>query len=50
MDERSKAEYESQAQALRADLKKWESDWVKAHGSKPGRDDIKANPDIGKII
>ncbi|OLN94300.1 DNA replication regulator SLD2 [Colletotrichum chlorophyti] len=49
MDDQSKAEYESQSQKLRADLKSWESSWAKSHdGKKPGRDDIKRNPDIAQ--
>ncbi|KAF4469354.1 DNA replication regulator SLD2 [Fusarium albosuccineum] len=47
MDDKTKAEYESQSQQLRVDLKQWENDWAKAHkGKKPGRDDIKANQEI----
>ncbi|PHH85184.1 hypothetical protein CDD83_785 [Cordyceps sp. RAO-2017] len=39
--------YEAKLRDLRARLKKWESDWATAHGgSKPGRQDIKDNPDI----
>ncbi|KAL2176612.1 uncharacterized protein P884DRAFT_31362 [Thermothelomyces heterothallicus CBS 202.75] len=48
MDEQARAAYESQCLQLRAELKKWESDWAIAHaGKKPGRDDIKQRPDIG---
>ncbi|KAL2157025.1 hypothetical protein VTH06DRAFT_8315, partial [Thermothelomyces fergusii] len=47
MDEQARAAYESQCLQLRAELKKWESDWATAHaGNKPGRDDIKQRPDI----
>ncbi|RGP68165.1 DNA replication regulator sld2 [Fusarium longipes] len=47
MDEDTRAEYESQSQQLRIDLKTWETDWAKSHdGKKPGRENIKANPDI----
>ncbi|KAF7544334.1 hypothetical protein G7046_g9808 [Stylonectria norvegica] len=47
MHDDMKAKYEAQAQDLRLDLKAWESEWAKTHeGKKPGRDDIKANPDI----
>ncbi|KAK4462555.1 putative DNA replication regulator sld-2 [Cladorrhinum samala] len=47
MDDHTKAEYEAQSLQVRAELKKWESDWAAAHnGSKPGRNDIKHNPDI----
>ncbi|KAL6414474.1 DNA replication regulator sld2 [Ilyonectria robusta] len=49
MDDATKAEYDAQSQQLRADLKSWESDWAKTHkGQKPGREDIKANPEIGR--
>jgi DNA replication regulator SLD2 len=49
MDENLRAEYESQSQQLRIDLKTWETEWAKTHeGKKPGRGDIKANEDIGK--
>jgi DNA replication regulator SLD2 len=48
MDTQTRAKYESQSQDLRADLKTWENDWAKSNrGKKPGRDDIKQNPDIG---
>lgn len=48
MDDKTKARYEAKSVELRADLKKWESDWADTHdGSKPGREDIKNNPDIG---
>ncbi|KAL2171767.1 hypothetical protein VTG60DRAFT_1765 [Thermothelomyces hinnuleus] len=47
MDGQARAAYESQCLQLRAELKKWESDWAIAHaGKKPGRDDIKQRPDI----
>ncbi|KAJ4269692.1 DNA replication regulator sld2 [Fusarium torreyae] len=47
MDETTRAEYESQSQQLRVDLKAWETNWAKTHeGKKPGRGDIKANEDI----
>jgi hypothetical protein len=50
MDEDTRAEYETQSQQLRIDLKTWETNWAKAHeGKKPGRGDIKANEDIGKF-
>ncbi|KAL2135169.1 hypothetical protein VTI74DRAFT_9486 [Chaetomium olivicolor] len=49
MDGQARAAYESQSLQLRADLKKWEGDWATAHGGqKPGRDDIKQNPDIAQ--
>lgn len=48
MDDTTRAEYETQSQALRTELKQWESAWAKTHdGKKPSRDDIKQNPDIG---
>ncbi|KAH7159669.1 DNA replication/checkpoint protein [Dactylonectria estremocensis] len=49
MDDVNRAEYETQSTQLRADLKLWENDWAKTHnGQKPGREDIKANPDIAR--
>ncbi|TEA15062.1 DNA replication regulator SLD2 [Colletotrichum sidae] len=49
MDDQTRAEYESQSQTLRLELKSWESSWAKSHdGKKPGRDDIKSNPDIAQ--
>lgn len=51
MDEKDRQKYEAQAQELRVDLKQWETDWAKTHaGQKPGRDDIKQNPEIGKCV
>jgi hypothetical protein len=51
MDGEARAAYESQSLQIRAELKKWESDWALAsRGKKPGRDDIKQNPDIGASI
>lgn len=51
MDDTIKAQYEAQAKELRASLKKWENDWASSHnGEKPGRQDIKENPDIGKWL
>ena len=51
MDDRARAAYEGQSLQLRADLKQWEGDWATAHaGRKPGRDDIKQNPDIGACL
>jgi DNA replication regulator SLD2 len=48
MDHNVRAEYESQASRIRADLKKWESEWAATHeGAKPGRDDIKRNAEMG---
>ncbi|GKT55593.1 DNA replication regulator SLD2 [Colletotrichum tofieldiae] len=49
MDDRTRADYESQSQQLRAELKSWETSWAKSHeGKKPGRDDIKRNADIAQ--
>lgn len=51
MDDKTRASYEQQSKELRADLKKWESDWADGHnGSKPGRRDIKENPSIGTLL
>lgn len=51
MDENLRAAYESQSQQLRIDLKTWETEWAKTHeGTKPGREDIKANQDIGRSL
>lgn len=48
MDDSKKAEYEQKSKLLRADLKKWESEWALSHnGAKPSRQDIKENPIIG---
>ncbi|EQL04245.1 DNA replication regulator SLD2 [Ophiocordyceps sinensis CO18] len=41
--------YEAKAKDLRSHLKAWESDWARTHrGKKPGRQDIKDNPDIAE--
>ncbi|KAH6623612.1 DNA replication/checkpoint protein [Chaetomium tenue] len=49
MDGQDREVYEAQSLQLRADLKQWEGDWAVAHaGKKPGRDDIKQNPDIAQ--
>ncbi|KAK1979208.1 DNA replication regulator SLD2 [Colletotrichum cereale] len=49
MDDQTRADYETQAQKLRAELKSWETSWAKSHeGKKPGRDDIKRNSDIAQ--
>jgi len=47
MDSETKAKYDGQSQELRVELKTWEGNWAKAHGKKPGKEDIKQNPDIG---
>jgi DNA replication regulator SLD2 len=49
MDDQQKAEFESQSQILRVELKTWENEWAKNHGgNKPARENIKQNPGIGK--
>jgi hypothetical protein len=49
MDDTVKAQYAAKSTELRADLKKWETEWAQSHdGKKPGRDDIKRNVDIGR--
>jgi DNA replication regulator SLD2 len=51
MNGQEKAELESQSQLIRSELKAWESQWSSTHdGKKPGREDIKNNPDIGKCL
>lgn len=51
MDEAGRLKYEAQSKDLRLELKTWESDFAKSHnGSKPGRDDIKANPKISMAL
>jgi hypothetical protein len=48
MDDQARAAYEDESLQLRAELKTWEGEWASAHGGKkPGRQDIKQNPDIG---
>ncbi|KAL1849379.1 hypothetical protein VTK73DRAFT_9889 [Phialemonium thermophilum] len=48
MDEQQRSLYEKQSKELRAELKRWELNWTKQHGQKPGQSDIKQNPDIAK--
>ncbi|KAK4124316.1 hypothetical protein N657DRAFT_655602 [Parathielavia appendiculata] len=49
MDGLARGAYEEKSLQLRTELKKWENDWAIAHGGKkPGRDDIKQNPDIAQ--
>ncbi|KAF5137250.1 DNA replication regulator SLD2 [Metarhizium anisopliae] len=49
MDDETRSRYENKAKDLRTELKAWESEWAQAHGrSKPGRQDIKDNPDIAQ--
>lgn len=48
MDDETRSRYENKSKDLRAELKTWENEWADTHGgSKPGRRDIKNNPDIG---
>ncbi len=48
--DQARAAFETESLQLRADLKTWESEWASAHGGrKPGRRDIKQNPDIGAL-
>jgi hypothetical protein len=48
MDDATRAAYETKGKEIRAALKSWENEWATTHGgSKPGRQDIKENPDIG---
>lgn len=49
MNEELSVLYQAKAKDLRAHLKSWEGDWARSHdGNKPGRQDIKNNPDIGR--
>ncbi|KAL2106962.1 hypothetical protein VUR80DRAFT_5907 [Thermomyces stellatus] len=49
VDATRKASLEKECQTLRADLKGWEHQWSSEHGgTKPSRNDIKANPEIAK--
>lgn len=51
MEEQERTQYETQSQALRADLKRWENTWAKEHGGKkPARNDIKQNAEIGTFF
>lgn len=50
MDAEERARLKAQHDSLRVALKDWENAWRKAHdGQKPSRDDIKQNPDIGRL-
>ncbi|ROW09954.1 hypothetical protein VPNG_06347 [Cytospora leucostoma] len=50
MNEADRLQYETQSKDLRLELKTWELDFAKKHnGSKPGRGDIKANPNIASM-
>ncbi|POR38872.1 DNA replication regulator SLD2 [Tolypocladium paradoxum] len=49
MNGETKSHYEAKSKELRADLKRWENDWADDHGgTKPGRQDIKDNPEIAQ--
>ncbi|KAI1080344.1 DNA replication/checkpoint protein [Whalleya microplaca] len=49
MDEAERQKYEATSRDLRADLKRFEADWAsRNNGAKPGRQDIKANPEIAQ--
>jgi len=49
MDAQGRAALEKESQDLRLELKEWETTWAKNHnGRKPGRDNIKQHPEIGK--
>ncbi|KAI1099468.1 DNA replication/checkpoint protein [Jackrogersella minutella] len=49
MDDSERQKYEEETKQLRADLKRFETDWANRNaGSKPSREDIKENPDIAR--
>ncbi|PHH62053.1 hypothetical protein CDD81_7609 [Ophiocordyceps australis] len=49
MNQEAALQYKTRSTELRADLKRWESEWAQLHqGSKPSRKDIKNNPDIAR--
>ncbi|KAK6953349.1 hypothetical protein Daesc_005652 [Daldinia eschscholtzii] len=49
MDETEKIKFEDTCKQLRADLKHFEADWASRNGgAKPGREDIKKNPEIAR--
>lgn len=49
MDEDARCRYEAKSSQLRAELKQFEADWASRNaGKKPGRQDIKQNPIIGR--
>ena len=51
MDEVARQRYEAKSAQLRAELKQFEADWVARNGGKkPGRQDIKQNPSIGRCL
>lgn len=48
MDEATRTSYETQSKDLRVKIKTWEVNFAKANqGSKPSRQDIKSNRDMG---
>lgn len=47
MDADVREQLTSQVSTLRLELKAWEKDFAANKGSKPSREDIKANPSIG---
>jgi hypothetical protein len=47
MEDDTRAYYERKSKQYREELKTWEHNWLKDHGQKPSRSDIKSNPDIG---
>ncbi|KAI0475073.1 DNA replication/checkpoint protein [Xylariaceae sp. FL0804] len=49
MEESAKQKYEASSAQLRSDLKRFEAGWARDHdGKKPGRQDIKQNPEIAQ--
>lgn len=47
----SMSEQEERLARLRQKLKEWETSYAAAHeGRKPGREDVKKNPEIGKLL
>lgn len=51
MDDTERQRYAAQSTDIRVQLKQWENDFAKDHhGKKPGRDDIKGNPEIGMSL
>jgi DNA replication and checkpoint protein len=39
---------EARCEVLRSEIKAWEREHLEQKGTKPSRDDVKANPDIGR--
>ncbi|KAI5925571.1 DNA replication/checkpoint protein [Camillea tinctor] len=49
MDDGERQKYEAMSAQLRTDLKRFEADWAQSNdGKKPGRNDIKQNPEIAQ--